>query len=100
MNNKKLSSEERANLMARAETYWSEEEHFDQMMEECLELTLSIFHMNRKKCDMDEVIRELADVDIMLDRFKTYFMETGIDFQHFKDEKLLKMEETMDDGRK
>ena len=87
--------------MDRAEDYWSDDEHFEQMIEECAELILAIQHHRRSRVTHYEVIEEMVDVEIMLDRFKVWYLKTyGLRWDDMKMAKLLKMEQLMDKGGK
>lgn len=45
---------------------WGEEAQYDQAVEECAELIISLKHYRRGKADRQSVIDELADLTLML----------------------------------
>ena len=52
---------------------WGKEAQYDQMMEECAELTVALQHFRRGKIDQNAVIDEIADVTLMLGQLTWMF---------------------------
>ena len=52
---------------------WGEQAQFDQVIEECSELTTALLHYRRDKADASVVIDEMADVILMLGQLRWMF---------------------------
>ena len=94
-----MKDQHRNHIMARASRYWTDEEHADQLEEECAELIVAMKHLKRKRGTNLDVLKEIADVEIMLDYFKKV-LGTPIEFEMCKNAKLIKMDAIMDRGGK
>ncbi len=57
---------------------WGEEAQFDQAIEECAELIAGLKHYKRRKVDAEAVIRELADVTLMVGQLSWMFGEKKV----------------------
>lgn len=93
-----LDEFERRKIMERASTYWSEEQHADQLEEECGELLVAMKHYKRGRISLRELVKEMADVSIMIEQYERIFAEEGISFIEIKDQKLRKMLNLMANG--
>ena len=54
---------------------WGEQAQYDQTIEECAELIVSLQHFARGKVDKDTVVNELADVFLMVGQLTSMFGE-------------------------
>lgn len=63
-------------LYARAEAKWGKRSQFLMLAEESAELSAAILHFLRGG-DIEELIEEIADVQLMLEQIKWHFMEHG-----------------------
>jgi NTP pyrophosphatase (non-canonical NTP hydrolase) len=63
-------------LYARAEAKWGAESQFLMLAEEAAELSAAVIHFLRGG-DIDELLEEIADVQIMIEQIKHHFIEHG-----------------------
>lgn len=66
-------------IYQRALNKWGVAMQNDMLIEECAEAIEAISHYRRCKCDADEVIGELADVQILLNQMKLVYGEDRFD---------------------
>jgi NTP pyrophosphatase (non-canonical NTP hydrolase) len=57
---------------------WGEKAQFDQAIEECAELILTLQHYTRGKVDQDTVVNEIADVYLMVGQLAFMFGESRL----------------------
>lgn len=67
----------------------SEENRFDQLVEECGELIVARNHLKRNRISVSEFISEVADVEIMISQMRVIFGDRIIDLAI--DEKLTRL---------
>lgn len=75
---------------------WGEQAQFDQVIEECAELTTALLHYRRDKTAASTVIDEMADVILMLGQLRWMFgaeeVECALERKRAKLEGLLLQE--------
>ena len=62
-------------IYARTISKWGEKAQYDQAIEECAELIVSLQHFARGKVDKATVVNELADVYLMVGQLTYMFGE-------------------------
>ena len=62
-------------IYARTISKWGEKAQYDQAIEECAELIVSLQHFARGKADKATVVNELADVYLMVGQLTYMFGE-------------------------
>ena len=80
---------DRNNLLALAIQAWGEESQELMAIEECAELTKALCKISRGG-SADDVIEEIADVQIMLEQMKIIFGEENV--RHAEEKKLQRLE--------
>lgn len=83
----------RNKLYSKALDKWGEQAQVQMMIEEMAELTKVLCKRQRKinGCSTQEVIREIADVEIMLEQMKILFLNPKLknkDFEEIKNDIL------------
>lgn len=68
-----MFKEDNIELYRRALNKWGEQAQFDQVIEECAELTTALLHYRRDKADATSVIDEMADVILILGQLRWMF---------------------------
>ncbi len=81
-------------LLDDAVALWGIEERMDMLVEECAELIVAVNHFKRNRITQDQLISELADVEIMLDQMRIIFNENG-NIDSAKEGKLERLQETV-----
>ena len=81
-------------LLDDAVALWGIEAQMDMLVEECAELIVAVNHFKRNRITQDQLISELADVEIMLDQMRIIFNENG-DIDSAKEGKLERLQETV-----
>lgn len=66
------------------------------VIEECLELALSLLHLKRGKATIEDVAEEVADVEIMCQQLRCMMGNEIVD--KFKKEKLEKLRKRIDEN--
>lgn len=91
-----MHQEENVELYRRTLKKWGEQAQFDQVIEECAELTTALLHYRRDKADASTVIDEMADVILMLGQLRWMFgvaeVECALKRKRAKLEDLLSQE--------
>lgn len=81
---------------------WGEQAQYDQVIEECAELTTALLHYRRDKADASTVVDEMADVILMLGQLRWMFgaaeVERALGRKRAKLEALLLHEDTAPRG--
>lgn len=67
----------------------------DILIEEMAELTKAVIKLRRKDSfeNLTNVLEELVDVEIMINQFKTLYMDKNYLMEKIKEEKLKRLEE-------
>ena len=68
--------------------HYGKENQLRQLMEECAEVILEASHSIRKDGCTINLIREIADVEIMIEQIKYLFKISEADISEIKEEKI------------
>jgi len=80
----------RSNLYKEALAHWGRTGQMDMLVEECAELIQALQKFNHRHGGKENVIEELADVEIMCEQMR--FIFDPIDINRIKDQKLERLE--------
>lgn len=80
------------NIILQAVAEYGVDAQTDMMIEEMSELTKALFKYRRKESDetLDNIIEEMADVQIMLDQMMEIYDRDG-KFEKYRDTKLIRL---------
>ncbi|MDY0291088.1 MAG: antitoxin [Desulfuromonadaceae bacterium] len=88
-----MQQEDNIELYRRTLKKWGEQAQYDQVIEECAELTTALLHYRRDKADASRVVDEMADVILMLGQLRWMFgaaeVERAVERKRAKLEELL-----------
>lgn len=92
----------RIKAMKKIVEFYGEREQFTQLMEECCELAIAINKWRRKTTitNYDNIIEEIADVEIMVDQIKMILNIDDCDINRLKDFKLTRTLARIEDEKK
>ena len=91
-----MTTEERRALLDRAITTYGAPAQMDMAVEEMAELTKAICKVKRVSCTaeakavLENVVEEMADVQIMLDQLRIIFGRSTVEAEEYKLERLKK----------
>ncbi|MFO7831603.1 MAG: antitoxin [Desulfuromonadaceae bacterium] len=85
-----MYQDDNVELYRRTLKKWGEQAQFDQVIEECSELTTALLHYRRDKADASVVIDEMADVILMLGQLRWMFGPEEV--EHALNRKRAKLE--------
>lgn len=91
-----MTTEERRALLDRAITAYGAPAQMDMAVEEMAELTKAICKVKRVSCTaeakavLENVVEEMADVQIMLDQLRIIFGRSTVEAEEYKLERLKK----------
>ena len=79
-------------IYAMAFDKWGFNHQTDMIIEECSELIHSLMKLKRNRCHKNDVINEIADVEIMIDQARMLFGDKAVsDAKRYKLDRLEKM---------
>ena len=89
-------------ILKKAIEAYGEREQSAVAMEECGELIRAINKMHRNQSieNRNELISEIADVQIMIEQLVLMYKLNPIDIQRMKDYKISRLEDRLEKGRK
>ena len=85
-------TEEQKNLINRSLLYWGRQSQFDQLHEEIGELMVALNHLKRNRCELKDVVVELADVRMMLNAIQVILGICDEDYKAVEDGQWVKWE--------
>lgn len=95
-----MTTEERRALLDRAITAYGAPAQMDMAVEEMAELTKALCKVKRVSCTaeakavLENVVEEMADVQIMLDQLRIIFGRSTVEAEEYKLERLKKRLDT------
>lgn len=95
-----MTTEERRALLDRAITAYGAPAQMDMAVEEMAELTKALCKVKRVSCTaeakavLENVVEEMADVQIMLDKLRIFFGRSTAEAEEYKLERLKKRLDT------
>lgn len=81
-------------ICERAIKHWGAEKQMRKAVEECLELGLALHHHLDGRATLEQVIDEVADVEIMCDQLRCILGQVLVDYQ--KEKKLERLDARLD----